>query len=191
MSSEMSKATDNASAATILVVDDEPYMRTIISRWLTEAGYRCAQAENADAAWKHLQQHDIHIVTLDISMPGRSGADLLPQIKQHYPDTEVIMLTALGEANLAISMLTHGAYGYLIKPVEPEELVFQAKKALERRQLVIEKRQYTRDLENKVREQTATIRRAHEDTILRLVSASRYRDEENGAQVGQVAGRAA
>lgn len=183
MSSGMSKATDNASAATILVVDDEPYVRTIISRWLTEAGYCCAQAENADAAWKHLQQHDVQLVTLDISMPGRSGADLLPEIKQQCPDTEVIMLTALGETNLAIEMFTRGAYGYLIKPVDFEDLVFQVKKALERRQLVIEKRQYTRDLESKVREQTATIRRAHEETILRLVSASRYRDEETGAHI--------
>ena len=76
-----------------------------------------------------------------------------------------------------------GAYGYLIKPVDFEDLAFQVKKALERRQFVIEKRQYTRDLENTVREQTATIRRAHEETILRLVSASRYRDEGTGAHI--------
>jgi putative two-component system response regulator len=179
----MSETTGNASAAAILVVDDESYVRTIISRWLTEAGYCCAQAENADAALKHLQQHDVQLVTLDIAMPGRSGADLLPEIKQRYPDTEVIMLTALGETNLAIQMFTRGAYSYLIKPVHGEDVVFQVKKALERRQLLLEKRQYTKDLENKVRQQTAAIRRAHEETILRLVSASRYRDEETGAHI--------
>ena len=124
----------SAIGANILVVDDEQYMRAIISRWLSEAGYTCAEAAGADAAWDYLQQHDVQLVTLDVSMPGRSGADLLPQIKERFPDTEVLMLTALGQAELAIQMLTNGAYGYLIKPVEPEELVFQARKALERRQ---------------------------------------------------------
>ncbi len=51
-----------------------------------------------------MQQNDVQLVTLDISMPGRSGADLLPEIKRQFPDTEVIMLTALGETNLAIEM---------------------------------------------------------------------------------------
>ena len=125
----------------------------------------------------------MQLVTLDISMPGRSGADLLPEIKRRFPDTEVIMLTALGETKLAIEMFARGAYGYLIKPVDSEDLLFQVKKALERRHLLIEKRQYTRDLEDKVRQQTAAIRRAHEETILRLVSASRYRDEETGAHI--------
>jgi putative two-component system response regulator len=183
MASAISKATENASAATILIVDDEPYVRTVISRWLTKIGFCCVQAENADVALKQLQQYDVQLVTLDISMPGRSGADLLPEIKQRCPDTEVIMLTALGETNLAVEMFERGAYGYLIKPVDFDDLVFRVKKALERRQLVIEKRQYTSDLENKVREQTAAIRQAHEETILRLVSASRYRDEETGAHI--------
>ena len=62
---------DNASAAAILVVDDEAYVRQVISRWLTEVGLPSAQAESADAAWAYLQQHDVHIVTLDVSMPGR------------------------------------------------------------------------------------------------------------------------
>jgi DNA-binding NtrC family response regulator len=112
--------TDNESAATILIVDDEPSVRQIISRWLAAVHRPSAQAENADAAWQYLQQHDVHVVTLDISMPGRSGADLLPQIKQHYPDTEVIMLTAHDDTSLVINTLTQGAFGYLIKPMLPE-----------------------------------------------------------------------
>ncbi len=146
-----------ASAAAILVVDDEPYVRKVIARWLTEAGLPSAQADNAEAAWGYLQQHDVPVVTLDVSMPGRSGADLLPQIKQQYPDTEVIMLTAHDETKLAIQMLTQGAFGFLVKPVSWEDLVPQVRKALERRQAAIRQRQYTKDLEEKVREQTGTI----------------------------------
>ena len=85
------------------------------------------------------------------------GADLLPQIKQQYPDTEVIMLTAHDETKLAIQMLTQGAFGFLVKPVSWEDLVPQVRKALERRQAAIRQRQYTKDLEEKVREQTGTI----------------------------------
>ena len=167
----------------ILVVDDEPSLRRIVCRWLTEAGYRTAEAPNADAALAYLQKHYVHLVTLDITMAGCSGTKLLPQIKKRWPETEVIMLTAVQEAATAIEAMTLGAYGYLIKPIESGDLVFQVKKALERRALLIEKQQYTRTLEEKVYEQMRTIRRAHEETILRLVSASRYRDEETGAHI--------
>ncbi len=146
--------TENAAAAAVLVVDDEPYVRKVIGRWLTEAGLSWAQAENAEAAWAYLQQHDVQVVTLDVSMPGRSGAELLPQIKQHSPDTQVIMLTAHDETALAIRMLTQGAFGFLVKPVSWEDLVPQVRKAMERRQSAIRQRQHVQELEEKVREQT-------------------------------------
>ena len=170
-------------AETILVVDDGSSLRRIVCRWLTEAGYRSVEAPNAETALAYLQNHRVHLVTLDITMPGCSGIDLLPQIKQRWPETEVIMLTAVQDATTAIEAMTLGAYGYLIKPIESDDLIFQTKKALERRSLLIEKQQYTRTLEKKVYEQMRTIRRAHEETILRLVSASRYRDEETGAHI--------
>ena len=138
---------NNASTSAVLVVDDEAYVRKVIGRWLTEAGLSWAQAENADAAWEYLQRHEVQVVTLDVSMPGRSGADLLPQIREHYPDTEVIMLTAHDETKLAIRMLTHGAFGFLVKPVSWEDFVPQVRKAMERRQSAIRQRQYLKDLE--------------------------------------------
>jgi putative two-component system response regulator len=171
------------TSANVLVVDDEAFVRDLLARWLTDEGYVCAQAPNAQAAWEHLQVSDVHVVTLDIRMPGRSGIDLLGTIRDTYPDRAVIMMTAVGETKTAIDALTHGAWGYLIKPVEREELLFQMSRALERRQLLIEKRQYTHRLEERVREQTLTIRRAHEETIHRLVGASMYRDEETGAHI--------
>jgi putative two-component system response regulator len=174
---------NGAATVNALVVDDEPYVRDIISRWLTGTGYSCSQAANANAAWEHLQRHEVHLVTLDIAMPGWTGIDLLPDIKGSYPDTEVLMLTGRGEATTAIQALTSGASSYLIKPIQREELLFHARRALERRQLIVERRQYTQQLEDKVREQTAVIRHAHEETIHRLVSASMYRDEETGAHI--------
>jgi putative two-component system response regulator len=170
-------------APRVLVVDDESYARTTVCRWLTRAGFQCGEAASADEAMARLQDQEAHLLTLDITVPDRSGLEVLSQIKQRWPDTEVLVLTALEETATAVEAMTLGAYGYLLKPIEAGELIFQAKKALERRDLVVERRQYTATLEAKVRQQMQAIRRAHEETILRLLSASRYRDEETGAHI--------
>jgi len=173
-------------ASTALVVDDESAVRELVSRWLSAQGLLCAQAAAAQAAWAHLQAHETHLVTLDIRMPGRSGSDLLPRISAEYPDTAIIMMTGVEEAHTAIEALTHGACAYLLKPVKREELIFHARRALERRQLILDKRRYTRRLEERVREQTAAIRRGQEETIHRLLSASLWRDEETGTHIRRV-----
>jgi putative two-component system response regulator len=170
-------------AATVLVVDDEPTMRGLVAGWMGAVGYRCVQADTAATAVGWLEQLEIHLVTMDITMPGCSGLDLLARVKQRWPETEVIMLTALRDTTTAVQAMSLGAYGYLIKPIESDDLVFQAKKALERRELLIDRRQYTRTLEKKVRQQMWLLRHAHEETILRLVSASRFRDEETGGHI--------
>jgi putative two-component system response regulator len=79
--------------------------------------------------------------------------------------------------------LTHGAIAYLIKPASREELTLHARRALERRQLVINDRKYRQRLEQQVREHTVAIRRAHEETIYRLLTASLWRDEETGTHL--------
>jgi putative two-component system response regulator len=177
------KQTPATGAAHILAVDDEPYVRDLVCRWLKGRGHVCGQAANAEAAWEYLQANDVQLVVLDVNMPGRSGLELLVDIKKTYPDTAVLMMTAIGEAKTVIQALTHGAWGYLIKPVECEELLFQVRAALERRQLLQERKNYTRDLEYKVRQQTLEIRLAHEETIHRLVTASLCRDEETGMHI--------
>lgn len=169
--------------AKILVVDDEPFVRDLVARWLADESYACAQAGSAQAAWDHLQTCEADLVTLDITMPGANGIDLLHRIAQAWPDTAVIMMTAVGETQTAIEALTHGASAYLIKPVSREELGFQVRRALERRQLLLEKRQYAEQLERKVLEQTAALRSAQEEVIHRLVSASLFRDVETGTHI--------
>jgi putative two-component system response regulator len=183
MSDDSNTPAPPRAAATVMVVDDEPTMRSLVARWLSSAGYRCVEAASAAAAVDWLQQIDVQLMTMDVTMPGCSGLNLLAQVKQRWPETEVIMLTALRDTATAIQAMSLGAYGYLIKPIEGDDLVFQAKKALERRELLIERRQYTRTLEKKVREQMRLLRHAHEETILRLLSASRYRDEETGGHI--------
>ena len=173
----------NKVAPCALVVDGNSRARKTICRWLTRAGFHCGQAAGPREALVRLQDQESHLLTLDIGVPDRSGLETLSEIKQRWPDTEVLVLTALEETTTAIEAMTLGAYGYLLKPIESGELVFHAKKALERRRLIVERRQYTATLEAKVREQMQAVRRAHEETILRLLSASRYRDEETGAHI--------
>jgi putative two-component system response regulator len=116
-------------------------------------------------------------------MPEISGLLLLRQIKQSHPDVVVIMQTAVGEIATAVSALNDGASGYLVKPMLRDEVLFHVRSALERRQLVLERRTYVQRLEQQVREQTHTIRQAHEETIHRLLSVLSYRDYETGAHI--------
>lgn len=169
--------------AQILVVDDERYVREIMRRWLERVGYQCTCADSVAAACEILQTRSFDIVTSDISMPGKSGLELLRSVRETHPETAVLMLTANADTRLAIQALTLGAYGYLLKPIEQEELLCQIERALEHRRLVVENREYTTLLEWRVREQTRHVRLAHEETIQRLVTACMFRDEETAGHI--------
>jgi putative two-component system response regulator len=169
--------------AQVLIVDDERYVREIVLKWLERVGYECTCAESVGAAREILEQRTFDLITSDISMPGESGMELLRLVREKYPDTAVLMLTANADTRLAVQALTLGAYGYLLKPVEREELLCQIERALEHNRLVVENREYTNLLEWKVREQTRHIRLAHEETIQRLVTACMFRDDETGGHI--------
>lgn len=169
--------------AQVLVVDDERYVREIMRRWLERVGYQCTCADSVAAACEILDTQSFDVVTSDISMPGKSGLELLRLIREKQPETAVLMLTANADTRLAIQALTLGAYGYLLKPVEQEELLCQIERAIEHRRLVVENREYTTLLEWKVREQTRHVRLAHEETIQRLVTACMFRDEETAGHI--------
>ena len=89
-----------ANKSTILVVDDEQLVRRAITGRLKRDGYQCREASNADEATAELRSSPADLVILDIKMPGKSGVELLPEIKEIYPDTAVIMSTAITENNV-------------------------------------------------------------------------------------------
>jgi putative two-component system response regulator len=173
----------SAEAKRALVVDDEFHVRSLISRWLTDEGFECLQAEDAQTACNHLRNGNLHLVTLDVTLPGRSGAELLEEVLAICPDAVVLMVTAVQEARTAIDVLRRGASGYLVKPVAREQLIVQARKAVAQRQMLIDRRQYTERLEQQVRQQTVALRHAHEETIHRLVAASSCRDVETSMHI--------
>jgi putative two-component system response regulator len=166
----------NGNNGCILIVDDVASIRTAFSRKLAGDGYECLMAESGEKALAMLRKHQIALVLLDITMPGISGKDVLREIVNHYPDIAVIMITAIDSAETAIEMLKAGAYDYIIKPVYFNELPLRVQRALDRRKLMLENKEYRRDLEEKVRRQTDKIREAFLNSLKSLALALEAKD---------------
>jgi putative two-component system response regulator len=131
----------------VLVLDDESYIRGLFSRWLTEAGFACDEARDTREACELLRQKDFQLATVDVRMPGEFGLDLVHQLKREFPDLVILMVTGLDVTAQAVHALTRGAFGYLIKPVDRENLLYQVRSGLALRQRQIDDREYLQRLE--------------------------------------------
>ena len=167
----------------ILVVDDEASVARVVSRWLSAEGYECEQASGGREALEALRRREFALVVTDIMMPGMSGIELLEQVRNAFPETAVFMLTAVDDRKTATTALELGAYGYMIKPVEQNELLISVTNVLERRRLTLLSKRYESELEEKVSEQTEELRTSREDISLRLMAAQQYRHDETGAHI--------
>jgi putative two-component system response regulator len=161
----------------ILIVDDETGIRRLLNHKLSKAGYTCQEAESAERALEKMKASPAELMILDIKMPGKSGIELLPEIKAKYPNTSVIMATAITDASNAINCMREGADDYICKPFNLEEVAISADKALEKRRLELEIREYQERLQQKVEEQTAEIRRLFLGAIEALVFALEAKDK--------------
>ena len=170
----------------ILIVDDEPYIREILSRWLVDEGYHCEQAGDTSSALRLLAGCHFELMISDIRMPGRSGLELLEEARGLYPNLAVIMLTAVADRATAIHTLEAGAYGYVIKPFDRNELLISVVNSLERRRLTLISSDYQHRLEAEVRERTGELRLREEEIALRLLSAAEHRDAETGAHIRRI-----
>jgi len=170
----------------ILIVDDLPLVRLSLQRILAKAGYRCREAEDVAGALAVMNGDAIDLILCDIQMPGASGLDLVKAIQDRIPDTSVVMVSSLDEAETAIECLQQGAFGYVLKPYQPREILVQVNGALRRRMLEIAFRDREAQLAQKVREQTVEIRNSREEIALRLISASEHRDNETGMHVRRI-----
>jgi two-component system NtrC family response regulator len=126
------------SHKTILVVDDDESLRRITQLQLQEAGYEVLTARNGEEALAIVQAEAPALVITDLKMPGVSGLDLLRKIRQSFPLTTVLMVTAFGTVQTAVEAMKAGAYDYLTKPIDHEELILLVGRALEHRDLVEE-----------------------------------------------------
>ena len=171
---------------TLLIVDDEEAIRRLIHQKLLGEGYQCEEANNAAQALKTLNISPIALVILDIKMPDKSGIELLPEIKSGYPDTSVIMATAVTEVNVAIQCLKLGADDYICKPFNMDEVSMAVRRVLEKRHLKLEIREYQQFLEEKVEEQTGEIKKIFLGSIEALVSALEAKDKYTGGHSRRV-----
>ncbi len=150
---------------TILIVDDEEAIRGILSRKLESDGYHCEVAANGkEALWKAFMK-DFDLVLMDIKMPGLSGMDALPQFAANHPDTCVIMMTAVVDTETAVQAMKIGAYDYVTKPFDLGDLGMRVQKALERRKLLLENRDYQIRLEQKIHQQAWQIHEYYREAV--------------------------
>ncbi|MDQ3067764.1 MAG: response regulator [Actinomycetota bacterium] len=181
----------------ILIVDDEDQIRTLLARLLGAQGYECVTAESAAAGRRALKEAQVTLVLSDVNMPGESGIEFTREVLAQYPDTAVVMVTGMDDRRHADIAIELGAYGYILKPFKPNELIINVGNALRRRTLEIENRGHREMLEQTVLARTtalrdtiaqletsdAELRRLREETIRRLSWAAEFRNQETGEHI--------
>lgn len=138
----------------LLIVDDEQSIRQALQWILQREGYEVATASNGQEAIDKVSELNIETVLLDVKMPRMSGIEVLRQLTANWPDICVIMATAVADADTAVEAIKLGAYDYITKPFNTDNLIISLTRALEKRRLVLENRDYKLNLERKVVEQT-------------------------------------
>src|SRR5882762_10188624 len=148
----------------ILVVDDEEPIREIVSSMLSFANYQCRQAASGLEALALLDSgEEFELMLSDLMMADLDGIGLLERTKERYPDMQVVMVTAVHDISVALAAIRNGAYDYLLKPFEREQLLATVRRALENRRLKLENRAYQTNLESLVAQRTQQLRNALTD----------------------------
>jgi cyclic di-GMP phosphodiesterase len=168
----------------ILIVDDEREITEILADLLSE-DYECLKAGSAEQALDSLRTAEFHLVISDITMPGMSGLEMIPYVKQLSPDTVVVMISGMQTVESAIGALRLGAFDYLMKPFDLRQVEAVVKRALEHHELVVAKRRYENHLEELVEQRTVELDRAlnslegaYRSTLKALTAALETRDSE-------------
>ena len=138
----------------ILVAEDDEHIRNGLTDALESEGYSVTAVANGRRALEAFQRQPCDLVLLDIMMPGKSGMELLSEIIYGYPDTGVIMLTGVTDTDTAAKAMREGALDYMTKPFDLDELTARIERALARRALLLENREYQQSLERMVTERT-------------------------------------
>jgi len=124
--------------ARILVVDDEEIVVKSCLRLLGEGDYEAEGVQSGEEALRRIEEHPYDVVILDIMMPKVDGLEVLRRVKESHPDIDVIMVTGLSQIDTAVRSMKLGAFDYLPKPFDPDELKVVVGRALERRRLLQE-----------------------------------------------------
>ena len=168
------------------MVDDEETIREVVSSMLGSGHYECKQAASAFEALALLDSgEEFELMLSDLLMPDLDGIGLLERTKEKFPDMPVVMVTAVHDISVALAAIRNGAYDYLLKPFEREQLMATVRRALENRRLKIENRAYQTELEalvdaktEQLRKAMANLERSYDITLEALGDALDLKDAE-------------
>jgi cyclic di-GMP phosphodiesterase len=187
----------DAPSRDILIVDDDRQVREVLHQIFLSAGYNCRLAEDGRKGLNAYTEQKSELVVTDLKMPVMSGIELLQGIRAIDEDAAVVVLTGAADVKTAIDSLKLGAYDFIMKPVNVEELLIAADRALERKQLLLERREYQTLLERRVQEATRDLTLAYQEledtyrtTLEALGSALDTRDVGTEAHSRRVHGYA-
>jgi cyclic di-GMP phosphodiesterase len=170
----------------ILIVDDEDPIREVVTSMLTSANFNCTQASSGKEALALLQSgEEFELMLSDMIMPVMDGEALLAATKERFPDMPVVMVTAMHDTSIALGAIRNGAYDYLLKPFDREQLLATVRRALENRRLKLENRAYQTNLEalvtartEQLRQAISTLERSYDITLEALGNALDLKDAE-------------
>lgn len=140
-----------------LVVDDEPRLRRVLAQLLESEGFQVQEAGTGVEALQAMETHPVPLVISDLRMPQMDGASLLRHLMQRWPDTAVVMVSAVADVDMAVRCLHLGALDYVSKPFNLDEVRARVDQALQRRQLKVELKDYQRQLEDAKRKLEARV----------------------------------
>ncbi|SPD75724.1 Acetoacetate metabolism regulatory protein AtoC [uncultured Desulfobacterium sp.] len=138
-----------AQKPSILVVDDEAAMRESLKDWLMEDGYAVAVAPSGERAVAMALEKAFDVIFLDLKMPGMDGLEALMKLRSVSPESEIIIMTAYATVDTAVLAMKEGAFDYLVKPFDPDEIEIHIKKIVEHKELVMENLLLRKKLEEK------------------------------------------
>ncbi len=168
-------------------------IRRVLRSRLSDEGYRCYEAGNAEEALDELRNNVMSLVLRDIEMPVKSGVELLPEIGASFPDIAVVMATAMSDTDIAVQCMKQGAYDYVTKPFSLDNVLLSVGRALEKRRLELEVKDYREHLEQMIEQRTEELRQAISkidlsslDTIHRLSHAAEYKDQDTGTHIKRI-----
>ena len=122
----------------ILIVDDEEIVRESLSGWLGKDGYTIGTAADGAAALRTMEEAPWSILLVDLKMPGIDGLEVLKRVKERWPDTAVLIMTAYATVDTAVNAMKAGAFDYVVKPFDPEEVSLVVEKIVAQQALVRE-----------------------------------------------------
>jgi cyclic di-GMP phosphodiesterase len=147
----------------VLIVDDDRQVREVLHQIFLSAGYHCLLAGDGREGLATFRAQKPPLTVTDLKMPIMSGIELLRRVRETDGDAAVIVLTGAADVKVAIDSLKLGAYDFIMKPVNVDELLIAADRALERRQLLIERREYQAMLEARVEQATHHLAAAYNE----------------------------